>query len=112
MGNTRHITVNSISPTQILTSVDCTDVFVGEDPVSSGAGYPSTNLLVIKGAVGNPGRGVPLGSVYQFSQKSPGPSSGGANFGRPGVYPPDYPVGWVQAVTGSITVFIDEEGAS
>ena len=113
MGNVRRVTVNSVSPTQIITSVPCTDVFTGEDPLVSGASFPSSGLLIFKGSLASNPRGLNPGSMYQFSQKSPGPSGANGNFGIvPGYYPPNYLVGWVQAAVGSISVFIDEEGAS
>lgn len=113
MGNTRQVTVNSVTPTLITASVDCSDIFIGEDPVVSGASFPKTALLIIKQAVSNAARGVPAGYVYQLAEKAIGPRAALSNFfGGHGKYLAGTNVCWVQTVTGSITLFIDEEGAS
>jgi hypothetical protein len=108
MGNTRHVTVNSVAATELFTSVECADVFIGEDPAVSGSSFPSTGLLVVKNNGAQ--RGIPPGMAYQFSSRTQTPAPGQNNYPGPWPYPAGYFLGTVQALAGSITLFIDEEG--
>ena len=91
---TRTVTVNSTDASSIAVQTYPRIVSIGEDPSISG--YPTTDFLVYKMTTDENPRRIPAGGNYTF------PRTDAGSF-RPGQI-----VGYVKAVTGSTTFFIDE----
>jgi hypothetical protein len=93
-GATQKLTVTALTPVAVTTtSIGCRSVAIGED--GSVSGWPTTALLISKPNSNSPQIRLQPGQVYQT------PSW----LGRLLV---GDTVCWVQTVTGTTTVFVDE----